>query len=132
MPASGEHHPAFEEYCECIFELHEDDVEVIQARIAERLQVSRPAVSEMMKRLEAEGPQQLPGITDTIVPRRLGPKRASHIRKLFNLTKKDDVRQYVVRRTVVSKKDPAKKKSKVFFLSYFIILDIYFFFFFFQ
>jgi DtxR family Mn-dependent transcriptional regulator len=55
MPASGEHHPAFEEYCECIYELDEDDVEVIQARIAERLQVSRPAVSEMMKRLEAEG-----------------------------------------------------------------------------
>ena len=55
MPASGEHHPAFEEYCECIYELHEDDVDVIQARIAERLHVSRPAVSEMMKRLEAEG-----------------------------------------------------------------------------
>jgi DtxR family Mn-dependent transcriptional regulator len=55
MPAPGEHHPAFEEYCECIFELREDDLDVIQARIAERLQVSRPAVSEMMKRLEAEG-----------------------------------------------------------------------------
>jgi DtxR family Mn-dependent transcriptional regulator len=55
MPASGEHHPAFEEYCECIFELQEDDVAVIQARIVERLQVSRPAVSEMIKRLEAEG-----------------------------------------------------------------------------
>jgi DtxR family Mn-dependent transcriptional regulator len=55
MPASGEHHPAFEEYCECIFELAEDDVDVIQARIADRLQVSRPAVSEMMRRLEAEG-----------------------------------------------------------------------------
>ncbi len=55
MAASGEHHPAFEEYCECIFELQEDDVAVIQARIAERLQVSRPAVSEMTKRLEAEG-----------------------------------------------------------------------------
>jgi DtxR family transcriptional regulator, Mn-dependent transcriptional regulator len=54
MPASGEHHPAFEEYCECIFELREDDVDVIQARIAERLQVSRPAVSEMIRRLEAE------------------------------------------------------------------------------
>jgi DtxR family Mn-dependent transcriptional regulator len=54
MPAAGEHHPAFEEYCECIFELAEDDVDVIQARIAERLQVSRPAVSEMMRRLEAE------------------------------------------------------------------------------
>jgi DtxR family Mn-dependent transcriptional regulator len=55
MPAPGEHHPAFEEYCECIYELAEDDLEVIQARIAERLQVSRPAVSEMMKRLEGEG-----------------------------------------------------------------------------
>ena len=55
MPAAGEHHPAFEEYCECIFELKEDDVDVIQARIAERLQVSRPAVSEMMRRLETEG-----------------------------------------------------------------------------
>ena len=54
MPTSGEHHPAFEEYCECIFELQEDDVEVIQARIVERLNVSRPAVSEMMRRLEHE------------------------------------------------------------------------------
>lgn len=55
MAVVGEHHPAFEEYCECIYELAEDDVEVIQARIAERLNVSRPAVSEMMRRLEAEG-----------------------------------------------------------------------------
>jgi len=50
-----EFHPAFEEYCEAIFELREDDVDVIQARIAERLMVSRPAVSEMIKRLESEG-----------------------------------------------------------------------------
>lgn len=50
-----EYHPAFEEYCEAIFELHEDDVEVIQARIAERLEVSRPAVSEMIRRMEAHG-----------------------------------------------------------------------------
>ena len=55
MAVVGEHHPAFEEYCECIFELAEDDVDVIQARIAERLNVSRPAVSEMMRRLETEG-----------------------------------------------------------------------------
>ncbi|MCU1365929.1 MAG: putative DtxR family transcriptional regulator [Ilumatobacteraceae bacterium] len=54
MPVSGEHHPAFEEYCECIFELQEDDVDVIQARIVERLGVSRPAVSEMIRRLETE------------------------------------------------------------------------------
>jgi DtxR family transcriptional regulator, iron-dependent repressor len=50
-----EFHPAFEEYCEAIYELHEDDVEVIQARIAERLEISRPAVSEMIKRLEGAG-----------------------------------------------------------------------------
>jgi predicted methyltransferase len=50
-----EYHPAFEEYCEAIFELHEDDVDVIQARIAERLGVSRPAVSEMIRRMEGEG-----------------------------------------------------------------------------
>ena len=55
MPQPGEHHPAFEEYCECIFELAEDDMDVIQARIAERLHVSRPAVSEMIKRMEHEG-----------------------------------------------------------------------------
>jgi DtxR family Mn-dependent transcriptional regulator len=50
-----EYHPAFEEYCEAIYELHEDDVDVIQARIAERLNVSRPAVSEMIRRMEGEG-----------------------------------------------------------------------------
>jgi DtxR family Mn-dependent transcriptional regulator len=51
----AEWHPAFEEYCECIFGLQEDDVAVIQARIAERLGVSRPAVSEMVKRMELNG-----------------------------------------------------------------------------
>lgn len=50
-----EYHPAFEEYCETIFELAEDDVAVIQARIVERLDVSRPAVSEMIKKMEVEG-----------------------------------------------------------------------------
>ena len=47
-----EWHPAFEEYCEAIFELREDEVDVIQARIADRLEVSRPAVSEMIRRME--------------------------------------------------------------------------------
>jgi DtxR family Mn-dependent transcriptional regulator len=46
---------AFEEYCEAIFELREDDLDVIQARIAERLLVSRPAVSEMIRRLVTDG-----------------------------------------------------------------------------
>src|SRR5262249_22490003 len=43
------------EYCETIFELREDDLSVIQARVAERLKVSRPAVSEMVKRMEQQG-----------------------------------------------------------------------------
>ena len=55
MTTSGEHHPAFEEYCECIFELREDNLEIIQARIADRLNVSRPSVSEMIHRMESEG-----------------------------------------------------------------------------
>jgi DtxR family Mn-dependent transcriptional regulator len=50
-----EYHPAFEEYCETIFELSEDGLDVIQARIAERLEVSRPAVSEMIRKMEREG-----------------------------------------------------------------------------
>jgi len=49
-------------------------------------------------RAKIVGEQEIPGLTDTTVPRRLGPKRASKIRKLFNLKKEDDVRQYVVRR----------------------------------
>ena len=52
---SPEHHPAFEEYCETIYELAEDGLKVIQARIAERLSVSRPAVSEMIRRMTEEG-----------------------------------------------------------------------------
>ncbi len=57
----AEWHPAAEEYCECIFELAEDDLEVIQARIAERLKLSRPSVSEMIRRLEIDGLVDLAG-----------------------------------------------------------------------
>ncbi len=58
---SKEFHPAFEEYCEAIWELREDRIDVIQARIAERLEVSRPAVSEMIRRLDQEGLIELTG-----------------------------------------------------------------------
>jgi len=56
-----------------------------------------------------KGEQEVPGLTDTTKPRRLGPKRASKIRKLFNLGKEDDVRKFVVRRQVVK----GDKKPKV-------------------
>merc|ERR1712183_876613 len=51
-----------------------------------------------------KGAEEIPGLTDDEKPRRLGPKRASNIRKLFGLDKKDDVRQYVVRREAGKKK----------------------------
>jgi len=54
-PLTREWHPAFEEYCETIFELREDDLDVIQARVADRLDVSRPAVSEMIRKMEKAG-----------------------------------------------------------------------------
>jgi small subunit ribosomal protein S6e len=62
-----------------------------------------------------KGPQEIPGLTDTTVPRRLGPKRASKIRKLFNLSKEDDVRQYVLRRPIPAKdgKKPRTKAPKI-------------------
>ena len=38
-----------------------------------------------------QGESDLPGVTDTEHAKRLGPKRATKIRKFFNLTKEDDV-----------------------------------------
>lgn len=73
---TAEWHPAFEEYCETIFELSEEGVHVVQARIAERLEVSRPSVSEMVKRLNAEGLVELDGsrIRLTAAGRTLGER----------------------------------------------------------
>lgn len=59
-----------------------------------------------------QGENPLPGLTDTTVPRRLGPKRASKIRKLFNLSKEDDVRKYVIKRTIPAKKEGKKPTIK--------------------
>ncbi|OQD68628.1 hypothetical protein PENDEC_c033G00777 [Penicillium decumbens] len=47
-----------------------------------------------------QGENDLPGLTDTVVPKRLGPKRATKIRRFFGLDKKDDVRKFVIRRTI--------------------------------
>jgi len=63
-----------------------------------------------------KGDQDIPGLTDdaSVKPRRLGPKRASRIRKLFNLEKKDDVRQYVIRRQINKEgKKPTTKAPKI-------------------
>lgn len=60
-----------------------------------------------------KGDEEVEGLTDKYIPRRLGPKRASKIRKLFNLSKEDDVRKYVIRREIAPKEGkPAKKIPK--------------------
>ncbi|ORX49737.1 ribosomal protein S6e [Piromyces finnis] len=57
-----------------------------------------------------QGEQEIEGLTDRSCPKRLGPKRASNIRKMFNLSKEDDVRQYVIRRELTGKN--GKKYTK--------------------
>jgi small subunit ribosomal protein S6e len=62
-----------------------------------------------------KGENEIPGLTDSTVPRRLGPKRANKIRKLFNLQKEDNVKEYVVRRPLAAKegKKPRTKAPKI-------------------
>merc|ERR1719408_302921 len=67
-----------------------------------------PDLAALSLTLVKKGEEDIPGLTDEQRPRRLGPKRASNIRKLFNLEKKDDVRKFVVRRVVKE----GKKKTK--------------------
>jgi small subunit ribosomal protein S6e len=56
-----------------------------------------------------KGDDEIPGLTDNSIPRRLGPKRASKLRKLFALSKEDDVRKYVIRRELGNKAKEGKK-----------------------
>ncbi|KAL9638515.1 MAG: hypothetical protein Q9164_001500 [Protoblastenia rupestris] len=59
-----------------------------------------------------QGEEELPGLTDTVHPKRLGPKRATKIRKFFGLTKDDDVRKFVIRREVQPKGEGKKPYTK--------------------
>jgi DtxR family Mn-dependent transcriptional regulator len=54
-------HPPVEEYLEAIHELGEEGMVIIQARLAERLGHSAPAVSEMIRRLRSDGYVELRG-----------------------------------------------------------------------
>ncbi|XP_034871005.1 40S ribosomal protein S6-like [Mirounga leonina] len=57
-----------------------------------------------------KGEKDIPELTDTPVLCPLGPIRASRSRKLFNLSKEDDVRQYVVRKPL--NKEGKKPRTK--------------------
>ncbi len=58
------------------------------------------------------GDKEIEGLTNSPKPRRLGPKRAGKIRRLFNLSNKDDVRKYVIRREIAPKVEGGKVKTK--------------------
>lgn len=63
-----------------------------------------------------KGEKEIPGLTDEVKPRRLGPKRASGIRKLFGISKTEGektstnvtalIKKNVIRRTFKSQKNP--------------------------
>ena len=62
-----------------------------------------PDLAVIFLKVLEKGSGEVPGLTDKEQPRRLGPKRASHIRTAFVLRKKDDVRKYVVMRKIEKK-----------------------------
>jgi len=51
-----------------------------------------------------KGDQDIEGFTDVAIPQRLGPKRASKIRKLFNLSKEDPIKKFILARKFDNKK----------------------------
>lgn len=69
-----------------------------------------------------KGDKEIPGLTDDIKPRRLGPKRASGIRKLYGIEKSEKdktlttscplIKKHAIRRTFKSKKNPNGNRHK--------------------
>jgi len=75
--------------------------------------ITGPDLSVISLVITKKGEKEIPGLTDVNVPVRLGPKRASKIRKLYSLTKKDDVRKYVIRRILPKKPNGRGKAPKI-------------------
>jgi len=61
-----------------------------------------------------KGEQDIPDLTEAekALPNRFGPKRASKIRKLFGLSKQDNVKEYVIRREIPLKEGSKRKKPR--------------------
>lgn len=70
-----------------------------------------PDLSVIALAIVKAGEQPIAGLTDTKVPKRLGPKRATRIRKLFALKKEDDVRRFVIRRKIEKEGKPIRYKA---------------------
>ncbi|HWC38507.1 MAG TPA: metal-dependent transcriptional regulator [Acidimicrobiales bacterium] len=79
-------HPPVEEYLEGIHALQEEGVQVIQARLAQRLGHSAPTVSEMMRRLKAEGYVSVAGRSVTLTAK--GRSRAESVVRKHRLAER--------------------------------------------
>jgi len=80
------YHPPVEEYLEAIHELVEEGAVVIQARLAERVGHSAPAVSEMVRRLRGEGYLEVEN--RAIVLTRKGRSRAESVVRKHRLAER--------------------------------------------
>lgn len=69
-----------------------------------------PDIAALALKVLAKGENEIAGLTDTSIPNRLGPKRASRIRKLFSLEADDDPRAFVISRKV-ERKDKIRYKA---------------------
>jgi small subunit ribosomal protein S6e len=81
-----------------------------------------PDIRVLSLALVKKGEKDIPGLTDEIRPRRLGPKRATGIRKLFGIEKTENekalqttvplIKKHVIRRTFKSKAKPEVVRQK--------------------
>lgn len=69
-------------------------------------------LSVIALRIVKQGEGEIPGLTDVVHPKRLGPKRATKIQRFFGLSKDDDVRKYVIRREIQPKDESKKPYTK--------------------
>jgi DtxR family Mn-dependent transcriptional regulator len=86
MAAPDGFHPPLEEYLEAIHELEEEGTQVIQARLADRLGHSAPAVSEMIRRLRSEGYLLVEDRAVTLTPK--GRARAESVVRKHRLAER--------------------------------------------
>ena len=70
-----------------------------------------PDLASISLVITRKGEKEIEGLTDTNHPRRLAPKRANKIRRLFNLSS-EDVRKFVVRRAIPQKEGKKRGYTK--------------------
>ena len=81
-----------------------------------------PDIKMLSLTLVKKGENEIPGLTDEVRPRRLGPKRATGIQKLFGIERAENekalqttvplIKKHAIRRTFQSKANPAMKRQK--------------------